>query len=126
MLQVFPDCWNPLMEIVFIGNFGTSMQSFAFYTVIKVMNQEIKERLLQLRKNIDEVDEELLKVLNRRAELVIEVGQIKQKENIQVLDSDREAQLMARLSTLNDGPIEDEMLKDLFQSIIDILKRLQV
>ena len=90
------------------------------------MNQEIKERLLQLRENIDEVDEELLKVLNRRAELVIEVGQIKQKENIEVLDPDREAQLMASLSTLNDGPIEDEMLKDLFQSIIDILKRLQV
>ena len=102
------------------------MQFFAFYTVIKAMNQEIKERLLQLRENIDEVDEELLKVLNRRAELVIEVGQIKQKENIQVLDPDREAQLMARLSNLNDGPIEDEMLKDLFQSIIDILKRLQV
>ena len=72
------------MEIVFIGNFGTSMQSFAFYTVFKAMNQEIKERLLQLRENINEVDEELLKVLNRRAELVIEVGQIKQKENIQV------------------------------------------
>ena len=90
------------------------------------MNQEIKERLLQLRKNIDRVDEELLKVLNRRARLVIEVGQIKQKENIQVLDPDREAQLMSRLSALNDGPIEDEMLKDLFQSIIDILKKFQV
>ena len=89
------------------------------------MNQEIKDRLLQLRNQIDMVDEELLISLNRRAELVIEVGQIKQKENIDVFDPGREAELMKRLNSLNKGPLENEMLQELFQSLINTLKKLQ-
>ena len=89
------------------------------------MNQEVKDRLLQLRNQIDMVDEELLISLNRRAELVIEVGQIKQKENIDVFDPGREAELMKRLNSLNKGPLENEMLQELFQSLINTLKKLQ-
>ena len=89
------------------------------------MNQEVKDRLLQLRNQIDMVDEELLISLNRRAKLVIEVGQIKQKENIDIFDPRREAQLMKRLNSLNKGPIENEMLQELFQSLINTLKKLQ-
>ena len=89
------------------------------------MNQEVKDHLLQLRNQIDMVDEELLISLNRRAELVIEVGQIKQKENIDVFDPGREAELMKRLNSLNKGPLENEMLQELFQSLINTLKKLQ-
>ena len=89
------------------------------------MNQEVKDRLLQLRNQIDMVDEELLISLNRRANLVIKVGQIKQKENIDVFDPGREKELMKRLNSLNKGPLENEMLQELFQSLINTLKKLQ-
>ena len=89
------------------------------------MSPEAKEHLLELRQKIDEVDLELLNALNQRAKLVMEVGEIKQKEKIEVLDKGREAALMKRLSENNTGPLDEEMLKDLFQSIINILKRLQ-
>ena len=89
------------------------------------MSPEAKEHLLELRQKIDKVDLELLNALNQRAKLVMEVGKIKQKEQIEVLDRDREAELMKRLSEHNTGPLDKEMLQDLFQSIINILKRLQ-
>ena len=89
------------------------------------MNQQVKDRLLQLRNQIDMVDEELLISLNRRAELVIEVGQIKQKQNIDIFDPGREAELMKRLNSLNKGPLEKEMIKELFQGLINTLKKLQ-
>ena len=89
------------------------------------MSPEAKEHLLELRQKIDKVDLELLNALNQRAKIVMEVGKIKQKEQIEVLDKGREATLMKRLSELNTGPLDEEMLKDLFQSIINILKRLQ-
>ena len=89
------------------------------------MSPEAKEHLLELRQKIDKVDLELLNALNQRAKLVMEVGKIKQKEKIEVLDRGREAELMKRLSELNKGPLDVEMLQDLFQSIINILKRLQ-
>ena len=89
------------------------------------MSPEAKEHLLELRQKIDKVDLELLNALNQRAKLVMEVGKIKQKEQIEVLDKDREVALMKRLSEHNKGPLDEEMLQDLFQSIINILKRLQ-
>ncbi len=89
------------------------------------MSPEAKKHLLELRQKIDKVDLELLNALNQRAKLVMEVGKIKQKEQIEVLDKDREATLMKRLSEHNTGPLDEEMLQDLFQSIINILKRLQ-
>ena len=89
------------------------------------MSPEAKEHLLELRQKIDKVDLELLNALNQRAKLVMEVGKIKQKEQIEVLDKDRETALMKRLSEHNTGPLDEVMLQDLFQSIINILKRLQ-
>ena len=89
------------------------------------MSPEAKEHLLELRQKIDKVDLELLNALNQRAKIVMEVGKIKQKEKIEVLDKSREAALMKRLSEHNTGPLDEEMLQDLFQSIINILKRLQ-
>ena len=89
------------------------------------MSPEAKEHLLELRQKIDKVDLELLNALNQRAKIVMEVGKIKQKEQIEVLDKGREATLMKRLSEHNTGPLDEEMLQDLFQSIINILKRLQ-
>ena len=89
------------------------------------MSPEAKEHLLELRQKIDKVDLELLNALNQRAKIVMEVGKIKQKEQIEVLDKGREATLMKRLSEHNTGPLDEDMLQDLFQSIINILKRLQ-
>ena len=89
------------------------------------MSPEAKEHLLELRQKIDKVDLELLNALNQRAKIVMEVGKIKQKEQIEVLDKGREEALMKRLSEHNTGPLDEEMLQDLFQSIINILKRLQ-
>ena len=89
------------------------------------MSPEAKEHLLELRQKIDKVDLELLNALNQRAKIVMEVGKIKQKEQIEVLDKGRETALMKRLSEHNTGPLDQEMLQDLFQSIINILKRLQ-
>ena len=54
------------------------------------MSPEAKEHLLELRQKIDKVDLELLNALNQRAKIVMEVGKIKQKEQIEVLDKGRE------------------------------------
>ena len=89
------------------------------------MNDSKKNRIAELREKIDAVDAELLSALNRRAGLVIEVGRIKQHYQARILDLERESLLMARLLELNRGPLKDEMVQTLFQSIIETLKQLQ-
>ena len=89
------------------------------------MNDSSKNRIAQLREKIDAVDGEILSALNQRAGLVIEVGRIKQMQQTRILDSEREARLMARLLELNRGPLKDEMVQSLFQTIIETLKQFQ-
>ena len=79
----------------------------------------------KLRKRIDELDAELLKLLNKRAECVVKIGAIKQKEESKVVVPQREKELLNRLITLNNGPMTEKMVHRLFQEIIDTLKELQ-
>ena len=79
----------------------------------------------KLRSRIDELDSELLKLLNERANCVIEIGKIKQKEKKDVLVPLREKELLDRLRKVNKGPMTDAMVIYLFQQIIDTLKDLQ-
>ena len=90
------------------------------------MSNNQKGRSLEmLRSRIDELDSELLKLLNGRAECVIKIGKIKQKEKKDVLVPLREKELLERLRTVNKGPMTDAMVIYLFQLIIDTLKDLQ-
>ena len=83
------------------------------------------ESLEKLRSQIDELDSELLKLINKRAKCVIKIGKIKQKEKKGVLVPLREKELLDRLLTVNKGPMKDSMVIYLFQQIIDTLKDLQ-
>jgi len=81
--------------------------------------------LEEQRERIDELDAKLLKLLNERAQCVIKIGAIKQKEKTEVLVPQREIELLNRLISMNQGPMTKEMVEKLFQGIIDTLKELQ-
>ena len=78
-----------------------------------------------IRKRIDELDTELLRLLNERAKCVVKIGAIKQKEQSNVVVPQREKELLDRLTLLNKGPMTKKMVHSLFQEIIDTLKELQ-
>ena len=88
-------------------------------------NNQEGQSLEKLRTRIDELDNELLKLLNERAKCVIKIGKIKQKEKKDVLVPLREKELLDGLRTVNKGPMTDTMVIYLFQQIIDTLKDLQ-
>ena len=79
----------------------------------------------KLRKRIDELDAELLRLLNERAECVVKIGALKQKVQSNVVVPQREKELLERLTLLNKGPMTEKMVHRLFQEIIDTLKELQ-
>ncbi len=88
-------------------------------------SEQVRSQLAILREDIDKVDAELLRLLNQRAELVLKVGELKKANNLAVVNADREKILLARLCAENSGPLPKEMVVQLFQQIIDILKQLQ-
>ena len=79
----------------------------------------------ELRAQINEIDADLLALINRRARCVAEIGEIKRRTQAAVLVPERERELFAWLVELNEGPISEIMLRQIFQEIINTLKVLQ-
>jgi chorismate mutase/prephenate dehydratase len=71
-----------------------------------------EDKLLNLREQIDELDERLLDLFNQRASLAIQVADVKKAafpkgESIEYFRPDREAQVINRIKQLNPGPLSD-------------------
>lgn len=75
-------------------------------------------KLPQIRKKIDAIDGQLLNLLNRRARQVLEVGKIKQLENLDLHSPIRERQILERLEKANRGPFSNESIRTIFREII--------
>jgi len=81
--------------------------------------------LLALREGIDAVDRELLVLLNRRAALAHEVGELKKKEGSVVFRPEREAQVIAGLKASNPGPLANESVAPIWREIMSACRALE-
>lgn len=77
-----------------------------------------KKSLANWRQEIDALDAELLRLLNRRAAIACEIAQVKVACGIAAYDPGREAQVLERITAQNAGPFEDESVRAIFHSII--------
>ncbi len=84
------------------------------------MTDEARRReLARLRAAIDAVDDELVALIRRRAELAAEVGRIKEDGgDTPFYVPSREAQIIRRILAGNDGPISDAAMHGIFREII--------
>ena len=86
------------------------------------MNTEISN----LRKKIDKVNQEILKLINQRQNLAVKVGEIKKQNNLQVVDIKREDQVYDNIKKqakqLN---LDENFVVELFRLIIKNSKDIQ-
>ena len=81
--------------------------------------------LARLRSAIDAVDHSLLAELNRRAELVKQVGELKRSERASVYRAARERDLVDALSRNNLGAFPASGLRAVFREIISATRSLE-
>ncbi|MCZ6558498.1 MAG: chorismate mutase [SAR324 cluster bacterium] len=77
------------------------------------------------RQEIDEIDTQLLRMLNRRAACALSIGKIKKRNNLPVFVPEREEQVMTRLLAENLGPVRPEAVRTVFQAIFSEMKSLE-
>ena len=70
------------------------------------------------RTEIDEIDRELLRLLNRRARLAMKVGTLKQNAGLPCCDIERERDVLTRLQQANGGPLDSRAIGKLFRRVI--------
>ena len=81
--------------------------------------------LLALRQRIDAVDRELLGLLNRRAELALQVGELKKREGSVVFRPEREAQVIDGLKAANAGPLRTDSVAPIWREIMSACRSLE-
>ncbi len=77
-----------------------------------------EKKLQGLRQQIDTLDDQILDLLNQRAEVVVAVGQSKQKSQGEYYVPSREKAIYERLMARNQGPFPNEGIRRVFREII--------
>jgi chorismate mutase/prephenate dehydratase len=74
--------------------------------------------LEELRKKIDELDCKLVRLLNERARVVVEIGKLKSKTDRPIYAPDREKEVFARIAKANEGPLPDKCLVAIWRELM--------
>jgi chorismate mutase/prephenate dehydratase len=74
--------------------------------------------LEELRKRIDEIDYQLVRLMNERARVVVEIGKLKDKTDKPVYAPDREKQIFAKITQANEGPLPDKCLVAIWRELM--------
>jgi chorismate mutase/prephenate dehydratase len=78
-----------------------------------------------LRKEIDRLDQQVLELLNKRAEMALEIGKHKQKAKKSFFTPEREQQVVNRLTSANKGPLPNTALRAIYREIISASRALE-
>lgn len=71
----------------------------------------------QLRQKVDEMNLQLLDVINQRAELVQEIGRVKEKQGVNRFEPVRERAMLDLLKENNKGPFLNSTIEHIFKEI---------
>jgi chorismate mutase-like protein len=79
----------------------------------------------ELRNEIDRIDEQMVRLLNDRAGLAVEIGKIKRERNTAAHDPEREDAVLKHVGDVNRGPLSEESLRRVYGVIIGECLRLE-
>jgi chorismate mutase len=78
-----------------------------------------------LREQIDSIDDELLRLFNERAKLVLEIGKMKKDQGLPIHIPSREEQIIGRVQQENPGPLPPTSIARLYQQLLQESRTLE-
>ncbi|MDD3520738.1 MAG: chorismate mutase [Actinomycetota bacterium] len=90
------------------------------------MAENFKEKLINYRDEINKIDKAIVDYLNERAKIVLEIKRLKKKNNLPLYDAKREEELLDNIAQYNKGPLYNDNIIQIFESIlrnVQILER---
>ncbi|UCF88106.1 MAG: chorismate mutase [bacterium] len=89
------------------------------------MSEKGDQRILNLRNAIDTVDNRIIEMLQERASLAREIGQVKKEIGMAILDPAREGKIRKKLAAGAKGPMDTDALVRIYEVIMAESRRLQ-
>ncbi len=85
----------------------------------------VRREMLRRRAEIDQLDAELVRLLNRRTELARQIGRVKGRCGLPTLDLKREFEVLGRVRKHNQGPLDERGLLRIYRGIIREARSIQ-
>jgi chorismate mutase-like protein len=79
----------------------------------------------ELRRRIDALDAQLVRLLNARAACALEIGRLKKALGMEIYQPDREREVLRQARSASSGPLPPEAITRVFERIIDEARRLE-
>ena len=87
--------------------------------------KEALKTIADYRRQIDEVDRKLVRLLNERTRIVEQLGRVKEQLQMPIYEPRREDEVFRNIQHSNHGPLPPDALKRLFERIVDEMRTLQ-
>ncbi len=73
--------------------------------------------LKAIRQEIDDINDSILEMLNKRTELIKEIVDLKDQNGSEYFDPERETEMMKKILSKNSGPLYNELIREVFSAI---------
>jgi chorismate mutase len=77
----------------------------------------------RLRAELAKQDRAILDAVNARLRLVAELKRYKDEAGLPFVDPEQERRVLDRLAAANTGPLSEQGLRELFRTILELVKR---
>lgn len=77
------------------------------------------------RQKIDELDEQIVQLISKRAEAAKAIGELKRGANLPVYEPGREQAVFDHVRKVNPGALPDSEILHIYERIIDVMRTLQ-
>lgn len=77
------------------------------------------------RRKIDEIDEQIVRLINQRAAAAQAIGELKRAANLPVYEPQREKDVFDHIKRSNQGPLTEAEIIDVYERIVDVMRALQ-
>jgi chorismate mutase len=84
----------------------------------------VQAQIDALRAQIDGIDEDMVRMLNQRASLALAIRELKPQAKMSLFDPKREEEIFAKLAAVNEGPLFDDNLREIWGAILHVMKEL--
>ena len=77
------------------------------------------------RKEIDQLDQQIVVLISKRAEAAKAIGALKRSADLPVYEPGREQDVFEHVRSLNPGPLSDLEMIDVYERLMDVMRSLQ-
>jgi chorismate mutase len=77
------------------------------------------------RQKIDDLDRQLVRLMNQRAQCAHEIGRLKRNSAMPIYEPDRERIIFQNIARSNAGPLSDVQLRQVYERLVDVMRQIQ-